>query len=416
MYASYLGGSGQGDDFVVDLAVDATGAAYLVGLTMSADFPVTPGAFQTPFHGFARFGRVEGQDGFAAKLDPNGSRFAWVTFLGGRAEDSARGVVLDGAGRPIITGCTRSADFPTANALQPALADDVADAFVTKLRADGSGLVFSTFLGGTQSDAGRSVALDRSDNIVVAGSTAGPDFLIAGPLDSPFGGGLCTGGDGFVVTLTPAADAIVSGGFVGGPADEDVEGLAVDRLGDVVVTGAAGGGFPTTPGVLRPTAGDSMDGFVAKLSAGGVPAPTTNERSSDRSRPRDSHRGARLARAESRARGIRPRAGSALAAARRPSVTTAAHPRGDAAHAARRQPRAAARATRPRAPGKARSHPRQPPRQHALPGPHEPLRSIRRNGNAMTILEVLEDPNLLERRQRRADQGETTVAGLAAAL
>lgn len=76
MYASYLGGSGQGDDFVVDLAVDATGAAYLVGLTMSADFPVTPGAFQTAFHGFARFGRVEGQDGFAAKLDPNGSRFA----------------------------------------------------------------------------------------------------------------------------------------------------------------------------------------------------------------------------------------------------------------------------------------------------------------------------------------------------
>lgn len=164
VYSTFLGGSGLDQGY--GIAVDAAGNAYVTGSTASADFPVPEG-------GEARLSG--GSDVFVVKLAPDGSLLSSI-LLGGTGADSGRSIALGPGGAVWLAGQTASADFPVRNPLQDACAAPCADAFVARLDAPATRLVFSTFLGGGAQDAAFGIASDPEGNAVVTGHTASADF------------------------------------------------------------------------------------------------------------------------------------------------------------------------------------------------------------------------------------------------
>jgi len=175
IFSTYLGGTGN--DYGTGVTSDSQGNTSIVGVTSASDFP-TLRPLQ-PNH-------AGPENAFAAKFDPSGSpRFS--TYLGGSASDSASAVASDLAGNLYLTGATSSADFPTVRAIQPMLLGEQ-DAFVSKINPDGSALVYSTYLGGRASDSGEGIAADGQSNAYVTGRTTSGDFPIAYPMEpSPAG-------------------------------------------------------------------------------------------------------------------------------------------------------------------------------------------------------------------------------------
>jgi hypothetical protein len=167
IYSTYLGGSSE--DFGLGIAVDAAGNAYVTGYTNSMDFP-TAG---TP----SQSARAEPNDAFVTKLDPNSAR-VYSTYLGGSGDDIGAGIAVDAAGNAYVTGNTTSTDFPTAGTPSQSANAGHDDAFVTKLDAT-SGLVYSTYLGGSGYDYGLGIAVDAAGNAYVTGGTNYADFQMA---------------------------------------------------------------------------------------------------------------------------------------------------------------------------------------------------------------------------------------------
>jgi hypothetical protein len=261
VYATYLGGAA--DDLGRGIAVDATGAAYIIGETASADFPTTSGAIQATFGGF--------QDAFVAKLAPDGAALVYATYLGGSGFDDGRAIIVDTMGAAYVTG-SASAGFPiTSGALQPML-NGIRDAFVAKLTPDGTALVYATYMGGRSAEWGSGIAIDATGAAYVAGETASPDFpTTPGAVQPSFGGNE----DAFVAKLTPDGTALVYATYVGGSSFDFGHGIAVDATGAAYVTGTTGlfsgtNNFPTTPGAVQPTFGGLQDAFVAKLAPDGA--------------------------------------------------------------------------------------------------------------------------------------------------
>src|SRR6266480_753734 len=197
VYSTYLGGSGG--DVIFGLAVDAAGNAYVTGLTDSTDFPTTMGAFQTTYGGGTFV-----SDAFVTKLDPTGCALVYSTYLGGSGGEAGFGIAVDSAGNAFVTGETNSSDFPTT--ATATYGGGSWDAFVTKLDAAGSALVYSTYLGGSGSDAGHAIAVDASADAYVTGFTASGDFpATAGSFQATPAGvsdGFFTIADAFVAKIT----------------------------------------------------------------------------------------------------------------------------------------------------------------------------------------------------------------------
>ena len=199
VYSTFLGGAGreQGQG----IAVDANGNAYITGITESFDspftsayegFPVTSGAFQTK----------GSYDAFVTKLNSKGSALVYSTYLGGTAGvDRGWAIALDTANNAYITGDTTSTNFPVANAIQAGYGGGLSDAFVTKLNASGSALLYSTFLGGNLSDEGRGIASNGSGDAYVTGDTSSENFPTSNPLQVSNGGGISNHDDAFVVRI-----------------------------------------------------------------------------------------------------------------------------------------------------------------------------------------------------------------------
>jgi len=308
VYSSYLGGSDRED--AKGVAVDSTGHVYVAGSIRSLDFP-TPGLFvakltpdgsalvYTTFLGPAEPGRTDsiavdcqgyayvagdtdsrnfptlnaiqpalagGFDAVVAKLDPTGA-LVYSTYLGGRNNDGDANVEAGCDGSTYVAGQTSSPDFPTANPIQQRLAGGF-DAFVAKITPDGSALVYSTFLGGSQSDAMLGFAVDSAGSAYVTGSTISIDFPTVNALQSRSAGL----DDIFVAQLTPDGSALVYSTYLGGRGDDEGWGLTVDLAGNAYVTGRTESfDFPTV-NAFQPTFGGGFDdAFVAKIGAGGSP-------------------------------------------------------------------------------------------------------------------------------------------------
>src|SRR5262249_34614031 len=251
------------DATLSDIAVDASGNAYLAGVSQSANFPTTPGAMQSTFAG--------ADDVLIAKLDPTGSTLLFATYIGGTDYDSATSIALDSGGNVIAVGSTRSANFPVNRAFQPGLIGEQ-DAFLIKLNPAGTQLLYSTFLGGTGSEAAAGVALDASGRAVVAGFTNFSNFPTStGALQPVYGGNR----DAFVAkldTTQSGAASLLFSTYLGGSGDDEASAIAVDAAGFAFVTGTTSStNFPTANPFQAACAGCSKDSdaFVSKLSPDG---------------------------------------------------------------------------------------------------------------------------------------------------
>jgi hypothetical protein len=258
-YSTFLGGSDE--DRGLAIAVDTLGNVYVTGGTASTDFPITSNA---PEPGFS--GGIE--DAFVTKLNPSGSALLYSTYIGGSGTDFGLGIAVDSAGNAYVTGYTDSTDFPaTAGAFQTSSAGGFGDAFVYKLNPSGSALVYSTYVGGSQSDEGSAIAVDRTGNAYVSGQSLSSDFPVThGALQTSFGGVE----DATVFKLNASGSALVYSTYLGGSSDETASGIAVDSSGNAYVTGfTESTDFRTTPGALQETFGGDGDAFVSKLNPTG---------------------------------------------------------------------------------------------------------------------------------------------------
>jgi uncharacterized repeat protein (TIGR01451 family) len=258
VYSTYLGGS-TGANF--GIAVDGSGEAFVAGTT-SDPFPTTAGAFQTTKTGTFT--------AFVAKLNAAGNALLYGTYLGGSMNDYGNAMAIDDNGNAYVTGAARSSDFPTtAGAFQTALTGG-GNAFVTKLNATGTALIYSTFLGGA-GEEGYGIAVDSSLNAYVAGETTSSNFPVtAGAFQTTYGGSQ----DGFVSKFNATGTALVYSTFLGGSATEQVNAIAVDSAGNAYVTGqTASSNFPTTANGLQSSHSSSFDNvFVTKLNGTGSAA------------------------------------------------------------------------------------------------------------------------------------------------
>ncbi|MDF5715609.1 MAG: SBBP repeat-containing protein, partial [Rhizonema sp. NSF051] len=194
-YSTYLGGSSN--DYGNGIAVDRVGNAYITGSTQSTNFP-TQNPLQAAYGGDG--------DAFITKLNLDGDALVYSTYLGGSNLEVARSIAVDRAGNAYITGNTRSTNFPTQNPLQAAFGGGYNNAFITKLNHDGDALVYSTYLGGSISDSGSGIAVDRAGNVYITGNTNSTNFPTQNPLQAAYGGGI---NNAFITKLNHDGDALV---------------------------------------------------------------------------------------------------------------------------------------------------------------------------------------------------------------
>ena len=266
VYSTFFGGSAIEESPLI--AVDSAGNAYVTGITLSTDFPTSVGAFDTTHNGGVR-------DVFVMKFNSTGSGLIYSTYLGGNSIDRGLGIAVDPAGNAYVTGQTQSLDFPTtpgAFDTTSFAANDIS-CFVTKLNANGSGLLYSTWLKGPQHQPeglsrGTDIAVDSSGNAYVVGVSDLSEFpTTAGAFNRTHAGNL----DLFVTKLNPTGSSLVYSTFFGGGSNDSSAGIALDAAGNVFVTGfTESDSLPTTPGAFDTTDnGGDFDGFVAKFNAGG---------------------------------------------------------------------------------------------------------------------------------------------------
>lgn len=268
-WGSFLGG--PTDNHGVAVAVDEAGNLYVTGHTRD-NFPVTAGAYQTTYGGGNR-------DAFVAKISADGSTLLWATYLGGTDTEQGDGgtdIAVDGQGLVYVTGFTMSSNFPTtAGAYDGSYAGGptTGDAFAAVLSADGSALLYSTYLGGDSDDWGRGIDVDAAGDMYLTGLTNGGFPTTAGAYDVTYNGGLGGVGDAYFVKLSPdgngAAD-LLYGTYIGGPLGDTGNTIDIDAAGVAHIGGFTMGGFPTTGGAFQTaSAGPAGDGFVTKIKAGG---------------------------------------------------------------------------------------------------------------------------------------------------
>ena len=271
LYSTFLGGANDHPDGVEGadgIAVDSAGNVYLTGWTSATDFPTTPGAFDSSFNG----GGPEFQvDAFVTKIDSSGSSLIFSTYLGGERDEWGNGLAIDDSSNVYVVGVTYSTNFPTTTAVfDRSHNGGVGDAFVTKLNPTGTGLTYSTFIGGSEWEEGGSIAVDSEGKAYISGYTESSDFPVTpGALSTNFNGG---DSDGFVSKLSVDGSSLVYSTFLGGSGEDGCDldggdGILVDPQGNVYVSGETkSSNFPATLGVFDTTFNGRWDGFVTKLN------------------------------------------------------------------------------------------------------------------------------------------------------
>jgi thrombospondin type 3 repeat protein/beta-propeller repeat-containing protein/hemolysin type calcium-binding protein len=269
-YSTYLGGSGfdggpLGDPGSGGIAVDATGAAYIASQTGSTNFPTTTGAFQETNQG--------GVDAFVTKFnaDTGGTMTrAYSTYLGGADTEQTGGVAVDASGAAYLIGTTdataEAGAFPTVSCYD-CFENGKTDVFVSKFNPAGSGLVYSTYLGGSDGDVGVDIAVEGGVAYLTGGTGSNNFPTTSGAYNTSYNGG----GDVFVAKLNAAGNGLSYSTFFGGATGQGPTGIAVESGLAYVVGVTDNGGVPTTAGAVQPAfGGGDSDAFAAKLDPAGT--------------------------------------------------------------------------------------------------------------------------------------------------
>jgi hypothetical protein len=267
IYAGYIGGAG--DDSGSSIAVDGAGNAYVTGSTASNEttFPMAVGP---------DFDYNGGYDAFVAKVNATGTALVYAGYIGGAANDYAIGIAVDRAGSAYITGITNSNQSTFPVTVGPDLTFNnvgypPGDAFVAKVNAAGTALVYSGYIGGAGDDWGQCIAVDDAGKAYIVGFTTSNQStfpVTVGP-DLTFMGG---GHDAFVVEVNAAGSALVYAGYIGGAGDDWGQGIALDGAGNAYVTGFTDSDQTTFPVIGGPdlTYNGGQDVFVAKVNEAGT--------------------------------------------------------------------------------------------------------------------------------------------------
>ncbi|GAA4037839.1 hypothetical protein GCM10022409_23820 [Hymenobacter glaciei] len=304
VFASYTGSAANNWGFTA--TYDPAGNLYSGGIAFEVGYPTTPGAFQTSFNALVDIAIIK----FDTHVSGPPAR-VWATYLGGDDADFPASLVANSRGELLVLGTSGSDDFPvTARAAQPTYAGGTpadpfgygapynlphgSDLVITRLNATGTGLVGSTYLGGTGNEGllpldpvlsaqsstlqlahnygdpfRGDIFVDAADNVYLASSTTSRDFPVAGGLGRSYGGGTS---DALLVELTPSLDAVHWASYLGGSGADAAYSLQVEPgTGEVYVAGGTtSANFPTTAGTTQPTRPGDVDGFVARVAAGGT--------------------------------------------------------------------------------------------------------------------------------------------------
>jgi photosystem II stability/assembly factor-like uncharacterized protein len=244
--------SGMGGATVLSLAVSASSQVY-VGIDTIAS------------------GSSPDSEAFAAKLSPAGNSLVYSTYLGGIGNEEGDAIAVDTAGNAYVVGQTASTDFPLAGPRSSSLKGS-SDAFVAKFNAAGNSLLFSTLVGGTGSEIGRSVALDAAGNAYACGETTSSDFpATPGAFSTTYNGQSIFGGnDGFVFKIDAAGSALTYATYLGGNGDDRASDIAVDATGNAYVAGTTGStNFPVLNAVQTTLKGTGSSAYATKLNSSG---------------------------------------------------------------------------------------------------------------------------------------------------
>jgi hypothetical protein len=271
LYHVILGGTAGDESIGEAIAVGEAGTAYVTGVAQSAshDFPTTDGAYRTQDCGGV------GGDVFVAKLTKN-PRLSYSTFLCGTGDEVPGGIALDEDGSVYVAGTTSSGDFPLVNPGQDAHHGfpNAVTGFVAKIAWAGDQLLWSTYLGGSQNDYVRDVAIDGARNVYVTGETESADFPTtfgvlqehAGSRDCPWG--TCT--DAFVTKIDASGTALAYSTYLYGEGDDGGYGIAVDGAGNATVVGTTTSVFFPIRGALQWELYGLADAFIARVAPDGT--------------------------------------------------------------------------------------------------------------------------------------------------
>jgi hypothetical protein len=269
LYSTYLGGSLA--DSGSGIAVDGSGDAYVTGVALSTNFPVTAGAFQTVNNAAAV---NKEHNAFVTKLNPTGTALLYSTYLGGNGGedtggDSGNGIVADSAGDVYVTGDAFSTNFPVTQgafqAVNNAAANKSSNAFVTKLNPSGTALLYSTYLGGSgvleNGDSSNGIAVDHSGDAYVTGYAWSQNFPVTQGAFQTVNNAATSpsvSSNVFVTKLNPAGTALLYSTYLGGSglgeSGDSAYGIALDGSGDAYVTGVSvSSNFPVTTGAFQTT-------------------------------------------------------------------------------------------------------------------------------------------------------------------
>jgi hypothetical protein len=318
VFSTYLGGSGS--EGPITLALDAAENVYVHGGTVSPDFPTTPGAFRSSGRGafvvklnpqgsaliystlaFGDAAAVDsagnvyligetdsprfvfrnplqatlagGVDAIIGKLNLDGSEIVYLTYFGGSGDDAGRGITVDAAGNINVEGFTKSPDFPTLNPIQASYAggQSYGDCWVAKMTSDGSALLYSTYLGGSEDDVCTNIAVDPQGHAHVGGQTWSTDF----PVFHAFQSFLKSPRDAIVAKLDQSGSSLIYSTYVGGSGEEVPTALTVDEDGNAYLVGVtASTDFPTYR-ALQSHLGAQWDAFLVKIDPTGAPTYST---------------------------------------------------------------------------------------------------------------------------------------------
>ena len=251
----------------VPLALDAAGNIYIAGSTNGNTFgddtfKPTPGAFQGTFGGKT--------DAWVAKLNSSGTTLIYATFLGGSGDEQVGGIAVDSSGNAYVTGSTTSKNFPVAaGVFQPQcrLKNDgsCASAFVTKLNALGTGVLYSSYLGGHGTQSGEGIALNSSGNAFVVGQTDAKDFPTTAGSAQPVPAGAQ---DAFVAQVSSSGSHLNYSTFLGGIGADGGSAIALDSFGNAFVTGRTQSANFPVKNAFQPGCSGACS-FVSKLNTSG---------------------------------------------------------------------------------------------------------------------------------------------------